>query len=152
MEKRVRMRPCQWRLVIVWGLFSFACVVLLIVQSSVGKYGEASTDAFAWFLPTVLPTLSLMIAALVDNERRGDETERDVSQFLYRLAFGLSVIYLSLVGFAILFEPFAIKQGVAYLTSSNIWLGPFQGLVAGTLGVFFVRTSDSARRDAHQSE
>ena len=53
----------------------------------------------------------------------------------------LSIAYLALVALTVLIGPFAAETGremIERMQTSNLWLGPFQGLVASALGVLFV--------------
>ncbi|MGH8078327.1 MAG: hypothetical protein ACREPE_13510, partial [Lysobacter sp.] len=111
-------------------------------QSLVGHYEPRSEDAWAWFLPTVMPTLSLIVAVLAADYRveptADEKPMATVDRRMLRLAVGLSSIYLLLVALSILIQPFlSTTAPLVLMQRSNLWLGPMQGLVAATLGVFF---------------
>ena len=59
---RVSTRECRKKLALVWFLFGGFLVLLVIGQSLAGKFGEHLRDVWRWFLPTLLPTLSLIVS------------------------------------------------------------------------------------------
>lgn len=143
MTARLPLSLCQRRLALLWIAASIGLFLLLIGQSVLGKYGTGSERAWAWFLPTVLPTLSLIVGALVASAKKSVQGET-VDGFAYRVSFGLSVFYLVLVGTVPLVQPLTTRTPLELMALSNLWLGPVHGLVALSLGVYFVSSRHSA--------
>ena len=54
------------------------------------------------------------------------------------IAVGLSGCYLVIILVSILIQPFSEKPPIELMHSSNLWLGPLQGLVASALSILFV--------------
>jgi hypothetical protein len=133
------MRRCKRRLATVWFALAGLIFLVLVLQSVMGHYGQQATDAWGWFLPNVMPTLSLIVGVLVLDQLGGGVKTRTADAFLYRLAFWLSCAYLLLILLSILIQPFAPLAPLELMQQSNLWLGPLQGLVAGALGAFFVK-------------
>ena len=133
------MLRCKRRLATVWFLLAGVIFLLLVIQTVMGYYGQRATDAWGWFLPNVMPTLSLIVGVLVLDQMGGGVKTRTADAFLYRLALGLSLAYLLLILLSILVQPFAPLPPLDLMQQSNLWLGPLQGLVAGTLGAFFIK-------------
>ena len=135
------MRAAKWKLATLWLSGSGAIALILIGQSLAGYYEPRSEDAWGWFLPTVMPTLSLIVAVLAADYRNPMVPETDVQAVeprMLRLGIALSAMYLLLVALSILVQPFLSQTApVVLMHRSNLWLGPFQGLVAAVLGVFF---------------
>lgn len=128
----------KW-LATIWllgGAFLFA---LFIVQSVSGKYDPRVQDAWGWLLPTIMPTLSLIIGVLAANAVSPKPQGGQVDRYIFWLAMGLSVAYLAAVVFTVIAQPFVLRSPLDLFSLSNLWLGPLQGLVAGTLGVFFIK-------------
>jgi hypothetical protein len=145
---------CKRRLATLWfGAFAILFLIVL-VQSSFGHYGAQLEDAWGWFLPTLLPTLSLMVGVLVVDVKTGSSRGRSAEPFAFRLAFGVSMFYLIIVLATLLLQPFAAPAGeaVKYLKVSNLWLAPIQGLATAALGAFFIKTESSAESDSSNRE
>lgn len=87
----------------------------------------------------ILPTLFLIIGVLVAGAVRPHETTRKVDRFLFRLSMGLSAAYLLVVLATILIQPISPLPPPELMRQSHLWLAPFQGLVTGCLGAFFIR-------------
>jgi hypothetical protein len=135
---RVSLAAAKKTLALIWFVGAAPLFVVLLIQTISGHYGDKYQDAWGWLLPSVLPTLSFMIAAFVKDSDRS--AEGSVGQFIYRLTVVLSIGYLATVMVTIFASPFA-GMGITDLQlmqMSHIWLGPFQGLVTAALGAFFV--------------
>lgn len=135
------MHEAKWRLAMIWLTGAGLVAAILIAQSLSGYYEPRSQDAWGWFLPTVMPTLLLIVGVLV-ADYRGGAVQAAASPVaeprMLRLAIILSVLYLLLVALSILLQPFLSETApLVLMQRSNLWLGPFQGLVAAVLGVFF---------------
>jgi hypothetical protein len=131
----------RWRLGAVWFAGAGLLFMLLVAQSLLGFYGGRTESVWSWFLPTVMPTLSLVVGVLVAEARREEAPRpRTIGPALFRLAVGLSAVYLLLVAASIVFAAVrgsAQVHPVEIMQRSNLWLGPLQGLVAAAVGVFF---------------
>lgn len=136
MSKRVPVSNCQRILAGVWFGGAGLAFVVLLVQTLRGVYGGQTQRAWGWFLPTVLPTLSL-IAGVVASDALASAKETTVSSLVYNLSLWLSVFYVLLVLTTFVVQPFS-STPIAVMETSHLWLGPVQGLVGSVLGVFFV--------------
>src|SRR5215203_430007 len=109
----------------------------LVIQSLRLVYGTDAQEVWGWILPTLMPTLSLIITVLsysaLDPAMSGAIVRRD----FYRLASWLSGAYLVAVFLTLIIQPFSAGDPIQLMQMSNLWLGPFQGLVASALGVLF---------------
>jgi hypothetical protein len=94
----------------VWLTGAGLVFLVLVLQSLTGRYGSHSNDAWSWYLPTVMPTLSLIIGALV-YDFRSTSPDPDATALpesargLFGLGMALSVFYLALVAIAVLAQP-----------------------------------------------
>jgi len=140
MKKEISLKTCKKRLAALWFTMGPIIVLLLVVISLLGKkLGDKADEAWGWFLPTVMPTLSLIIGVLVVDATDPQKTEKKVDRFLFWLAFDLSFFYLAIVVLTILIQPFTGSTLLDLMKASNLWLGPVQGLVAAVLGAFFIK-------------
>lgn len=116
--------------------------VILVGQSFSGFYGGRTEDAWGWFLPTVLPTLSLIVGVLVSQARLPDVPGRSAGSSgpIFRLAAVLSTVYLLLVAASVVIAALLgdrERTPLDLMQLSNLWLAPLQGLAAACLGFFF---------------
>lgn len=134
------LNRAKWLIGGVWVLGGGAIGLLLAAQSLFNHYGQRVDEVWAWFLPTVMPTLSLIVAVLVSDFHAaggpGGSPQPVVGPWLW-LALGLSIIYLMLVAAAVLVPAVRQVSPLETMHHSNLWLGPFQGLTLAALGAFF---------------
>jgi hypothetical protein len=130
----------KWLFAAVWLLGAGIVFVVLVVQSLLGRYDDPQ-QAWAWYLPTVMPTLSLIIGVLVSDFGKATTDSGPLPQSgtpLLWLGVGLSVFYLLLVAMTILAAPFLQQSApLDLMHTSNLWLGPLQGLTVAVLAAFF---------------
>lgn len=131
------------RLAVIWFAGAGALFLILFLQSVFGVYGDRLDEAWRWFLPNVLPTLTLMISVFVAEVRSGESSARETDRFFYRLALTLSAAYLAVVALTLILSRVSAYPPLELLSLSNLWLGPLQGVAGGALGTFFVRGGGS---------
>ena len=133
------MRTSMWRLALTWLLGAGLVFLILVGQSLAGYYEPRTEEAWAWFLPTVMPTLSLIVGALIADYRdRAAEPAKPVDGRLFWLGAGISAFYLLLVALSILVQPWLSEvTPLELMQRSNLWLGPLQALCVAVLGFFF---------------
>ena len=112
---------------------------VVIIQSLLNKFGGSVEQVWRWFLPTLIPTLALILSVLIVDFRAADGSDKLVSRFLYRLALGLSCGYLVVVALTFVIQAWVSTPIVELMQLSDFWLEPLQGLVAMALGVFFLK-------------
>lgn len=125
----------------VWLIGSGLIFILLVLQCLLHVYDPVTQDVWSWFLPTIMPSLGLIITVLTYTAFEPRLTGSVVRRSFVPVALWLSVFYLSIVALTILVQPFAAKTAadrIGLMKTSNLWLGPMQGLVASALGVLFV--------------
>ncbi len=131
------MHTARKRLALVWFLGAAVCFVVLLFISFFSADADP-TGLWDWFLPAVVPNLSLIIGVLVYAHRQA-QTDTRIDPFLYRLAFWLSLLYVLLLLLPLLFFPLTGKPLPELLSISRLWLAAVQGLATGVMGAFFVR-------------
>lgn len=132
------MQTARKRLALVWFVGAGVCFVVLLFISFFANLGNLAR-LWEWFLPAIVPNLSLIIGVLVYTQRQQDTVEIRVDEFLYRLALGLSLLYVLLLVLPLVFFPATGKSLPELLDISSLWLAAVQGLVTGVMGAFFVR-------------
>ena len=141
----MRMATARNRLATAWFAGAGTLMILLVLQSILGKYGDKADEAWSWYLPTVLPTLSLVFGLFAFRIRGAAVSSRQVDKASYRLALGSSLGYLLLVGLSIGLSPLAESGPLQLMRTSNLWLAPFQGLACALVGAFFVPRAQAAQ-------
>lgn len=131
------MHLARKRLALVWFAGAGVCFVVLLFISFFSADADP-TGLWDWFLPAIVPNLSLIIGVLVYAHRQTQADTR-IDPFLYRLAYGLSLLYVLLLLLPLLFFPLTGKPLPELLNISRLWLAAVQGLATGVMGAFFVR-------------
>ncbi len=139
MSNQISTKACRRWLAILWFAFCLVLLIVLVLQSIFDRFGDRVEDAWSWFLPTIMPTLSLIVGVFVLDVTSGRGAENKVDPFFFWLAFLLSTVYLALVATTLFLQPFTGVPLLDLMKLSNLWLGPLQGLVAAALGAFFVK-------------
>jgi hypothetical protein len=125
----------QGRLAMLWMGGAAAVGTLLLAQTVLGKYGGQTDQAWSWFAPTVFPTLTIIVTAWFGTEAAARTHAVEPRHF--RMAFGLSVVYLAVVAGTLLVQPLSTWTPMELLALSHAWLGPTQGLAGIGIGRFF---------------
>ncbi len=136
MNGRVLISACQRQLAGVWLIGCGLIFLLMLGQTLGGKYGGQVDKAWSWFIPTVLPILSIIVGAVAYEARREPQSVT-ADRLAFHLSVGLSLSYLLLVIATVLFQPLSRMTPLELMSVSNLWLGPVQGLVGIVVGVFF---------------
>ncbi len=131
------MQSARKRLAVVWFAGAGVCFLVLLFISFFAEDADP-TGLWDWFLPAIVPNLSLIIGVLVYAQRQ-TQTETPTDPFLYRLAFWLSLLYVILLLLPLLFFPLTGRTLPELLNISRLWLAAVQGLATGVMGAFFVR-------------
>ena len=135
-DGRIELDRARRFIAIVWFAGGGLCFALMILQSIIGRFEGVGQKAWAWFTPTIVPTLSLIIGVLASTASE-DDSGRTVKKFFYHAAVGLSLAYLIILLLTMLLEPIAGIHNMDYFNFSNFWLTPMQGLVVAALGALF---------------
>lgn len=137
--KQIDFSKSQIWLTSVWG-FGFSLIALLIiVQSTAGKYENKMSEAWGWFISLVLPNLSLMLTILFAQPKNEQSAKITVPVFYYRIAVAFSLGYLSIILIVILGAPLTTKSTIELMNDSKIFLATFQTLLSIILGLFFIK-------------
>jgi cobalamin synthase len=135
------MQTARRRLALLWFAGAGVCFTVLLFISFFSSVVELD-GLWGWFLPAVVPNLSLIIGVLVYTQRQQTQPEMHVDAFLYRLTLGLSLLYVLLLLLPLLFFPLTGKSLPKLLDISRLWLAAVQALTTGAMGAFFVRQDD----------
>ncbi|MEO8409600.1 MAG: hypothetical protein ABI478_03450 [Propionivibrio sp.] len=143
------------RLAQAWFFGATAVAALLLVLTLFGDPTSIRPLWEGWFVPGVMPNLSLIIGVLVASAgsgKRGEDAEdgQDIedtelaSVFVFKLAFWLSCTYLGLMLVTLLASPLTAVDFQTDLENSRYFLAPLQALATAALGAFYVRRAAKA--------
>jgi hypothetical protein len=132
------------RLAALWLIGAGFIFFIILVQSILGHYEKKVGEIWQWFLPTVAPTLGLMLAVFAVDFQDRVRDAHPVEAFYYRLAFWLSVAYFVVVLLTLIGVNLPASPNYELLSQSNYWLATMQGFTSGTIGLFFVKKKEDA--------
>lgn len=153
----IKLSTIRHRLLVLWMIFLVLIFALTFSQTIIGAYENHLKELWSWFLPTIFPTLALMIGSQEDPydfEGSSPKTVYVRKSRSYTAIF-FSAFYLSMVFLTSLCVPLAtyynrFDSSLDFLNTSQIWLAPLQGLVLISINFFFVK-SQAVTKDAFQS-
>lgn len=148
---RVPAETARKNLALVWFCWSASLVLLVLLQTLLGRYGDRAQEAWEWLLPTITPVTLLIAGAVAADAFRDEIDPRSVDRFAFLVARGLSIFYLFAVTATILAAPLTIVPPLRLMHMSNMWLGPLQGIAAASIGVFFVAHASVGRAAASET-
>lgn len=153
MTKAIEFQLAKKKLAKLWLCFGGFLFILVFIQSLGGRFDPRLQEAWQWFLPTIMPTFMLIITVfMADGYANPNEVQQQVDRFIFRLAFCVSVVYLLLVLLTLIrasyHPPEELELMFETLRSSNLWLGPAQGITSALLGYFFVNKEPCAGRNS----
>lgn len=124
----------------IWFVAFGPLVLLFIILTFWGRLGSHVQEAWGWLFATILPTLMLIVGVLV--QQNADRHNEKVEANLFRLGRALSICYLALVYLVVMWSVFgAPSDMLSPLVTSNLFLGPIQGLAAAVIGFFFATSA-----------
>jgi hypothetical protein len=141
--KSLTVSSARKKLAVLWFSMSGLLFVIVFIQTLTGYYGDKVNEAWAWVLPLVLPTLSLIIGVFVSDPLNDTTEGKPTSGFVFRLAIGLSSVYLLAIMIVAVIGQLTPTPPLKLMTVSSFGLGPLGGLVTAAVGIFFVKKKDS---------
>lgn len=137
--EKIEFNSAKKKIATLWFLLVCLIFVLMFIQTLMGKYENKVSEAWGWLFPSVLPTLSLILTVFIFDIKNPQNQAMRVDRFYFRLVYFLSFFYLVLILFILLLQPVTGKPIIFLMKDSSIYLGPFQGIISGSMGLFFVK-------------
>lgn len=135
--RTVSLGATRRRLALLWMVWAASLVLLVFVQTVLGRYADRAREAWDWLLPTIVPLTGLLVGVVATDALSRDAEQCRANRSLYGLSLGLSILYLSLVSLVLLAAPFSAIPPLRLMANSVVWLGGLQGIVAASIGAFF---------------
>jgi hypothetical protein len=136
-QDRIPLEQARNSLAVIWFVGSGIAFLVLLAQSILGRWGSSLQEVWAWFFPTIGPTLALMLGVIGATAIQEHQEERTVKGFFFGLSKALSVFYLAALLLTMFLEPFSPMSGMRLFSVSNYWLSPLQSLVVAAVTVLF---------------
>lgn len=137
----MNLESARNRLAVLWVIMVTVVFVLTAWRTMANRFGGYDQQVWSWLLPHLLPTLSLVLGALGAGALHASKNRRNVSRTFYRVTMSLSSFYILGVWLVLasVFEWGSNSQQEPdhLLGVSNYFLGPIQGVVVGTVGIFY---------------
>lgn len=128
----------QKRLAVLWLAGAFVAMFILIGETYGRVWGSVTPEAWGWFLPMVVPTLTLIVGSVVAELVKETRSTSKVQPLAFWVTFCVSIIYLMLVIVALCKAAYtSVEPPISVLKTSSLWLSGLQGLVGSSIGVFF---------------
>ena len=138
MNERMSVVQGQWRLAYVWMVGAGISFLVLLGQTMRHVYGSQYAKAWSWFLPTVVPILTLIVGSLA-YQAKASEDGATVDRRMYLVSMVFSAFYLLLVLGVLASTAFQAQDlPLERMSQSQLWLAPVQALTTTALGAFFV--------------
>jgi hypothetical protein len=142
-NQRIDLFAGQRKLVLIWLIGSCPSIILLLIRSF-GPNAEDIDKVWSWLLPSIMPTLSLVVGTYAATAVTQLREDRTVDLLFFRVAAALSLVYLLIVTLTVCIYPLSSSPATTVLARIGLILGPVQGLVSACLGVFFISNRQAA--------
>jgi hypothetical protein len=119
----------------IWFIGGGFLITLVFVQTLTGRYDNIIPSAWQWFLPTVLPNLSLIVTSSFFGKT--DESMYFVESIFFQITKWCSIAYLVFILFIILSYTYDKGNIIDYYKKYNFFITGVQTLVFAALASFF---------------
>lgn len=136
-REAIPLERARERLARLWVILGGAIVLFFVAGTLGGKYAPDPGAVWSWLLPSILPSLGTIVSVWGYAALNPAKAQECVQKSFYHVALGISVFYLLLIPLPVFVSPFTGTSCLDLMKTSNLWLGPLQGLVAAALGVLF---------------
>ena len=131
----------------LWFLWAFFLSTVLILQSILGHFTDQVKEVWSWYIPTIVPTLSLMIGVLGASALGTEEESRIVRRGFFNITYWISAGYLLILTVTVILEPLTPMKTIELYLTSNYWLSPFQSLSGTTIALLFTSQKTAPPKD-----
>lgn len=132
-------------LAVLWLAGGAIVFLTILIQTFGGVYGDKYVDAWGWFLPTIMPTASLIISVFVAESFVKTDEAKPVQTVFFGITFAITLLYLIVVAATLFAAPISSITPLSLMKNSHLWLAPLQSLVSATMGAFFVSNEKGTR-------
>src|SRR5262245_9058354 len=121
MNTRAAFTRSVRQLTYLWMGAAAILFAVLVIQTILGKYGSSASEAWGWFLPHIVSSLSLVLG-YASYEAWRNSGVRTVPAFTFRITFLSSFLYLCLLAMTVFLQPMSQLTRTDYHEVSSLWL------------------------------
>jgi hypothetical protein len=140
---KVSMLKSQMQLMLVWVIGGAILLLVAWLQILFGHYEDKGQDVIAWLLPSIIPTVSLVVGVWANNTRKKSRSTQKVEKKAYTIVLVVSLFYLIFLGMIFAIQPMVALPPLDVIKNSGLILSPLQGVVSVFLGIFFTQEPKS---------
>jgi hypothetical protein len=138
MADRLPLLACQQRLFLVWIIGCAPSLLMMTFRTVTRQFDGQEQAVWSWFVPTFLPTLTLIIGAYSATARKAPSSDLTVDKLFYKVSVWCSVLYLFVLAGIIVMQPVLGDTVLGTFQRGSFALGVLQAITSACLGVFFV--------------
>ncbi|HEX5026947.1 MAG TPA: toll/interleukin-1 receptor domain-containing protein [Agriterribacter sp.] len=140
------------KLAVVWVCISVFLMLIILLQTIFGRYGNMAGSAWSWILLTVIPGNLVILSGYLKHKKLPGAMMPDATYLLYRIAYYLSFAYLLAVTAVLLLQPFGDvnKSPADKLHATDTGLLIFEGFLLIVLGLFIYKVEQWLKMRATQ--
>ncbi len=140
---KILTREAQKKLALLWFSNAALLGILFILFTVFNRFDGKTSEGWGWYIQNIIPTLTLMLGAFYNINKRKSEANKPIDTFYYKLSYYISLFYLCILYLTVLLAPLAIRlvngSFLNVLNESKIYLTIMQGLVSYSIGMFFTQ-------------
>jgi hypothetical protein len=124
-------KTTQYQKIIMWIWIGCLLIILpiLFLQGIFGRYGNRYSEVISWFLPNILPSLSLLTGGMIITGRNNRNPLAEANRYIILITICTSTLYCLLLFSIVLFAPFSRLSPIALMKQGNYMLAPLQSVV-----------------------
>jgi hypothetical protein len=151
MSNTIPLEKVRNKLARIWFIGTAFPFLLIVIQTLLLKYEPKTQEVWAWFIPLVFPTITLMVAVM------GAEAFTAQARKVVRKGFSMITCYLSFAYIVVLFlvillEPISEGDSLKIFSISTFFLGPLQAVVVAAIGYLFTGEAKTETTSTHKTE
>jgi hypothetical protein len=144
---KIPKSTAQKKISVIWFVNAGILALIFVLFTVFDKFDGRIVDGWSWYSQTIVPTLTLILAAFAYSLNHS-ENEKLVDIFYFKLVKYFSIGYFTILYITILLAPVTFKIAatsiIDYLKNSIIFISILQGIVAYSLGLFFMNESKTS--------
>ena len=133
----------------LWVSFSLFLILIILLQTVFGKYGDDSVAAWSWLAINILPAMLLLMLGYLRHKNLSTTTLSNTASLLFKIIWYISICFLLTVAATLFLQPFGDhnKSATNKLHASDPGLFTLQGILLLAWGLFISKTEKLIKRE-----